>query len=242
MTVRTQFALVGVLVGLAACNEPLAPDPMDLDDLLGEVAQLEAFAAVGAYPLPSIGTALEGCAFIASSQSFVCQISNAGVTMTRSFQLLDASDTPQSAFDPATTAAIRTTIDMTGTTGAGTAFPSSILHHNEQTVSGLLTTTRTVSGESSTRFIRTSSAGADTLTTSTTVDFTVPRRTNSLERIYPTGTVATTASGAGLPAAQMSVTTTFNGTSTATLAVSFGVFSQTCTLDLDEPDATPTCG
>ena len=222
---------------MAACNDTAAPEPVRLDDVLADAASVEGYASAGtvaggAPMLPSHGVSAGSCTFTAASQSFVCPtVTRGNMTVSRSFQLLDASNTPQSAFDPATTAAVKTIVDMSGTT-TGERFTSSIQHHSEQTVGGLLGNTRSVDGTSTSRFIMVSGTATDTMNTSTTTHLTMPRPSQSTQRVYPTGTVTTVMSRSGIRGSAMTMTTTFNGTSIATLTTTVGGVSRTCTIDL----------
>ena len=234
------FFVIFAAASSAACNDGTAPEPVRLDDVLAEVAAVETYAAAGtvlggAPTLPAYGVSAATCTFTAASESFVCPpVTHGGITIARSFQLLDASNDPLSAFDAATVAAVRTSVAMSGTTGgAGTTV--AIESHSEQTVGGLLGNTRTVNGASTMRSIRTTSLGTDTLTADMTTDLTLPRPASAAQRVYPTGTVAAVMSGSSLLGGTMSMTTTFNGTSTATLTMSFGDTTHTCTIDLVEP-------
>ncbi len=244
MTVRRVIRLLAA-GSIAACNESTAPDPVELDDVLAEVTTVEAYttglaSTFGAPSLPShrIPTG-SGCDFVAASQRFVCPpITSSGMTVNRSFQLLDVSETPQSAFDPATTAAVKTVTDLAGIhiVGPGT---TDVRHHSEQTVAGLLESTWAIEGEASTRYIHASTTGTDTLLVATITDLTLPRSTT--QRIYPSGTISTDLSSSAFPGGVISMTTTFNGTSTVSLVFDFDGVTQNCTWNLDQPSQPPTC-
>jgi len=248
-SMRTRaLALAAAAATLAACSDSTAPEPATLDGVLGDVAAIEEYAAMGALAggapgLPSHGAAWDSCTYTASSQSFVCApVTSGGMTMTRSFQLLNAAGTPQSAFNPATINAVRTTLDVSGSLQGSSQISMAMEHHSEQTVGGLLGATRSVNGQSSTRTILVSGASTDTLHTTTTTALTLPRPTSAAQRVYPTGTVTTVMTGGGAMGAGVSMTTTFNGTSTATISMSLGGgLTSTCTVNLDVTSQRPIC-
>lgn len=246
MSSRHAFALVVAAAALAACSDPTTPDPTHLDEVLGQVAEVETYSAMGAVAagVPMMSShhgAASACAFTAATATFVCPpFTHNGMTMQRSYQLLDAAGTPQTAFDPATTAAVRAVIDVSGTpmNGPGGGVTLHVTHHSDQTVGGLLTTTRTVSGTSTTEYEFTDSDGSFTVTSLSETNLTLPP-TGTVNG-YPTGTITyeMTNSDGG---SAMTMTTTFNGTSIATLTQTFAGVTRTCTIDLAKPAQAPVC-
>jgi hypothetical protein len=182
-----------------------------------------------------------GCGYDAGSQKFVCGPNSLpnGLVETHSYQFLDASNTPQSAFDSLTTASIHFTSSLTGTTTG--RHGSKIDDQHDLTVSGLagVETSRTWNGTGT-------SAHQDSLghalivtnvnTSITNVVIPVSRSSNP----YPlSGTIAThtTVSG-GLMPIDETVSLTFNGTRYATLTLN-GV---TYTVDLGRLPRFPVSG
>src|SRR2546428_1209828 len=99
------------------------------------------------------------------------------MTTSWSYQLLDATDTPQAAYNATTTAALRTVSDLSGILSPpGSPLTSSLSAHGDQTISGLLTGTHTVNGTGNSSFIITSSGPTTTVTsTSTITDLVLPQ-------------------------------------------------------------------
>src|SRR5215510_12618489 len=86
--------------------------------------------------------AADTCPYDVSTRRFVCptMTTSNGLTMTRSFQLLDVSGVPQSAFSPTETRAIRAVADLNGTVDSTSSTPPYTLKvssHREHTLSGL---------------------------------------------------------------------------------------------------------
>lgn len=243
---RRARALALVLAAaVAACSDSTGPDLVNLDDVLTEVSDVEGYSTMGATlggapMMPSHTSAPGPCNFVAASQSFVCPpVTHGGMTMNRSYQLLDASNSPMSAFNPATTAAVKTIMDMSGAPTMPAGVTATITHHSEQTVGGLLTGTRTLTGTATSRYIVTTDAQVDTMNTTTATNLTLPTRASGSR--YPSGTVTTQMSSSIRPGTGITVTTTFNGTSTATMTMTVAGVTQTCTLNLEQR-TPPVCG
>jgi hypothetical protein len=181
------------------------------------------------------------CAYAAESQSFVCPpTTRGGLTITRSFTLLDASGAPQSQFDPSTTAAVRTNTRVVGrlTTGLVTTTIDDV---RELTLSGLRSGTHVLNGSSTTIVVDSSSTGGlpalKSTVTTTITDLVLPSPT--AENAWPTsGTVAVDAlvelgSRRVLPATHTVIT--FNGTSEAAVAITTGGSTSQCIVNLARP-------
>jgi hypothetical protein len=235
---------------LAACGESTGPKvpEVTVDSLLADIGQAMEFGAaastLGGVVAPSVTMpSAATCPYDNSNQRFVCPATTAnGLTLTMYFQLFDASNTPQSAFSPTTTAAIRTVTDVSGTVSSPSGAPPStttVTGHSDQTLSGLLGATHTLNGTGN----MTATMDADLVTLSFTITQTItnlvlPERGSANQ--YPqSGTIALDiASDADFDA---HVTMTFNGTSTVTIVMTSGGTTQTCTLDLKNPQAGPAC-
>jgi hypothetical protein len=245
MSVRA-FALVSVAGIVTACNEPSAPQPRDLAQVLDEVSILGVYTSdlvdyFGGALLPPHTTSASACPFDAQSQGFVCApITSGGITFQRSYQLLDGSGAPQAAFDAASTAAVRTTTEVTGTRamGGGTM---DVVHHAEQTIGGLLATAWSIEREATTRLINTFDSETDTSHTTTAVDLTLPRPTPAVQVTYPTGTITSVLTASYIVGDTFSMATTFNGTTTATIVLGVGGVTQTCTINLAQRTAPLVC-
>src|SRR5690349_19686466 len=124
---HSHVALALALATLSACGSDSSTgpnaQPVTLDQALAElstpaVSSMAAALAAGTPELPAL--AASRCAYQAASQSFACTpIVASGVTVTQSFTLLDGSGAPQSAFDKATTSAVRAKTSVAGTVQEG---------------------------------------------------------------------------------------------------------------------------
>jgi len=188
--------------------------------------------------------AADTCPYDVSTRRFVCptMTTSNGLTMTRSFQLLDVSGVPQSAFSPTETRAIRAVADLNGTVDSTSSTPPYTLKvssHREHTLSGLPGGTHTLSGIRSTT-VNDSLNGsvAYSVTMVETTGLALPKR--GMGSSYPeSGTLMSKLeSTLGL---DISVTVTFNGTSVVTKTTRVNGETETCTVDLKSPAARPVC-
>ena len=162
-----------------------------------------------------------GCSFDAGSQSFVCGPNTLpnGLVETHSYQFLDASNAPQSAFDSLTTASIHFTSKLSGTT---TGHYSKVDDQHDLTVSGLagVETSRTWNGTGTSA--HEDSLGHARIKThvSTSVSNVVlpVSRTNNPYPLSGTITTHTVVSG-GLMPIDETVSIAFDGTRYATLTI-----------------------
>lgn len=245
-TFRALACLFLAAMTVSACADTTAPETDSLDEVLAQVAEVETYAGMGAAAsgvpvLSSRHTTASSCTFTAASSSFSCPtITHNGMTLARAYQLLDGADNPQSAYDPATTASVRTIIDLSGapTNQPGGGVTLEVSHHSDHTVGGLLTTTRTLGGTASTAYTFTDADGSFTLTASSETSLTLPP--SGTVNGFPTGTISyeITSSEGGSPVV---VTATFDGTSTAMLTHTFDGVTRTCTMNLATPGQAPVC-
>ena len=247
-------SLVVACAILAACGDSTAPTPKltAVDSLLLEVsaglspaATAATFAGGGGTVASSSIPSAASCPFNSSNQRFECPSTTAnGLTFTFSYQLLDGSSRPQSAFNATTTAAIRMMSDMSGTTPLSGAASGTVAltGHDDQTLSGLLTTTRTLNGTGNSTATIVSNGTTVTVTTaSTTTNLVLPAPGSSNQ--YPrSGTIAMDiTSAAGGVSSTSHITITFNGTSTMTMVMTAGGTTQTCTFDMANSSVEPSC-
>ena len=95
-----------------------------------------AFSALPA-PLPRFGPWSDDCTFDSASSRFTCpELTHAGFTHTRSYQLLDGNGTPQSSYDATATASANFTGSTSGS-AARNGFSATFSRQRTFTVSGL---------------------------------------------------------------------------------------------------------
>ena len=241
---------------LGACSSdsgtgPSARQPTDLATVLREMTlpsiSSVSSALVGvAVPTPNPVTPAN-CPYSAAAQSFQCPtVVAGGLTITQSYTLLDAASRAQTAFDPATTAAVRMKTSMTGTISAD-GNNIKVDQTQEMTLSGLLTSTHVMNGTSTMKMNGTVVASGSASPISTTMTMTMSNL------VMPTGAAgAASYPLSGTITNDMVITAnagisisartemTFNGTSKVSVVTTIGGMTQRCTVDLSSP--TPTCG
>jgi hypothetical protein len=249
---RALPAILAMAVVVSACGAdsstgPDANQPATLDQALTAFANPAIAAANTAFfdagaAAPGLG--LSRCSYAAASQSFVCNPFSAnGVSINQSFTLLSSSGTPQSAFDAATTDAIKARTTMAGTLAEnGTSL--SVDGQQDLTLSGLIAGPHTLNGSSTTKLkgiiadIFGSSALDATLSTSIT-NLVVPNKTAAGAQPWPSsGTIVVessgTVGGAAIPTIRISMD--FSGTSTVNVSRTGPGGTQTCKMDLAKAD------
>jgi hypothetical protein len=251
------LALLGA-TALCACagdttTQPVTAAPADLSQLMGQMTfapYTAAAASVAGVTVPGItNQAPAACPYSTVSQIFVCTpLTTNGLTIDESFALYDASGTVQSGFNPVSTASIwtNTTVDGSESTAAGVV---NIKAQQTLTLSGLLTTTHTLNGTSTT--LLTGSLTVDDVTqpvtstlTQTIANVVVPNAIVSGGSYPLSGSVTmdgSTTLGTGLPPAVIHSVITFNGTSKATMTLVVAGLTEHCILDLSGSTA-PVCG
>jgi hypothetical protein len=248
-----RFAPVALAALLVACGDSTAPAPPAVDNLIQAADAAQGLGAAGVTLgggiAPPAASHASGCAFNAASQSFVCPgRTNESVTFQRSFQLLDASGAPQSAYNPATTAAVRTITDLAGTRSvsnpSGSGLAVAFEHHSDHTLSGLLTGTHTLNGSSSGETTVTPTGGSSYVITAaqTIDDLVLPKRGES--QFPQSGTISTTVTTPGLLGIGTHTSTVlmaFDGTSVVALTITSGSVTASCTIDLAVRGAFPVC-
>ena len=246
-------ALATTVVFAGACSDsstgPAPLQPADLSQVLAEL-QPSSLAAlnsqISAAPVAGLSAPVpSSCSYDAASKSFVCpNVSVTGVTVTRSFTLLDASGNPQSQFDQATTAAVNLKTTFAGTVVSG-GTTLAIDQQQDATVSGLLTGVHTLDGTSLGHVKGTVANGTITTPIASTIATTInslvlPQASTGPGRFPASGTVAvnTSTTIGALPTVTQSATIAFNGTSKATVTVTANGHTTTCTVDLSAQSAT----
>ena len=205
----------------AACSADSSTGPrapVTLDQALSELSTPALSAAAASFDAsgPAIpALAASRCAYQTSSQSFTCTpvIAN-GVTVTQAFTLFDGAGAKQSAFDQATTSAVRANTSVAGTFQQG-AEQFTVDGQQELTLSGLREAIHTLDG---TTTVHVTSTGG-TLPYETTVTTTItglklqPPTADGTHPWPKAGTIVlenSTAVGGTLPF-ETTVTTTITG-------------------------------
>jgi hypothetical protein len=248
--------LTATLVALAACGDQstgphtIAPTPVDVSALVTSATNASyngvarSLVLLPAFVTSPINTA--ACPYSSKDQAFVCTpIVRNGITAKTSYQLLDSGGHPLSSADALTLASIRVVTDVDGTTSlvsttTGTISSTTIHSHADNTLSGLLTDKRVLNGVTTERDTLSSvfSGLATQLSisaTTTVAKLDIPQTAGAFPA---TGTITSDAStteslGGSTPFTSNShAVITFNGTSSVTITLAVGSFSQHCTLDL----------
>jgi hypothetical protein len=249
---RALPAVLAMAVLISACGAdsstgPDANQPATLDQALTAFSNPAIAAANSAFfdagaAAPGLG--LGRCPYAAASQSFVCTPFSAdGVAINQSFTLLSAAGVPQSAFDAATTDAIKARTTMAGTLNAnGTSLD--VDGQQDMTLSGLISGPRTLNGGSTTRLegIIADIFGSSTLDatlTTTITSLVIPNKSADGTQPWPSsGTIVVestgTVGGAAIPSIRISMQ--FSGTSTVNVARTTNGATQNCTMDLTKVD------
>lgn len=251
-----------VLVGIAlaaACSSGTEPgsgslDPNALISEMSSSATQSAAASMSGTAMPSLPTpTAAGCVYTASSQSFVCQtVSLNGMTMSMSYMLYDAAGHAVSIPDPVTVDAIRTIMDMSGTTtpmGTMMSGPITMTRHQDQTMSGLLSGNRVINGTASGTTSSVLTVNGSSITTSTTdADTTlnmVPPAPGSSTHYPQSGTqiMVMTSSSPAIPTGPvtMRMVMTIHPDGTMTAQMTTGGVVRTCTMNLASPTTPPSC-
>ena len=231
---------------IASCNESTAPviDP-ELDTALDELAAAEALAGpglamAGAMPTPASSGPVV-CPYNSGNKRFECpSITIEGMTMTRYYQLLDAGGAAQPSFN-ANVVAIRNVMDVTGTRTLTGTTPATMqmTSHEESTLSGLKSETKTLTGNGTSTSTVTFAQGSTSSTMTRTTNLSLPKPGPDA---YPTGTTVMNMTVVGSPSPALTITMTFDGTSKVKMTSTAGGNPlQTCIFDLKTPQTQPVC-
>ncbi len=154
-----RFASVALsALALGSCTDGTGPSAnAALSAVLAQFVGAEPFFAIGLERAnaPEVGPTgnLPGCLLNSSSTTFVCpEITTNGISVTRTYQLLDASALPVAAFAVSTVAAIRITSNASGTINTPASFSSlavvtAFTTVGEHIYSGFLSGPREINGE-----------------------------------------------------------------------------------------------
>jgi hypothetical protein len=252
---RRRFSAILVVAAAVACGGdstgPTSYPPATLNQALAELS-IPALAAGGA-SFVDLGTATAPsldpttCPYSAAVQSFVCTpISESGITVNQSFTLLSGSGAKQSAFDAASTNAVRANTTITGTlVEQGTSL--NVNGQQELTLSGLVSGPHVLNGSSSITVAGTVDDGTATYPVNITVatsiaNLVLPANEAGSAQVWPSsGTITVDVNGSIGPVSvsQARTVIAFSGTSTVTVTVSGGGLSKSCKVDLAK--AAPEC-
>jgi hypothetical protein len=247
---RPLSVLVLAIVAGACGSDSTGPSnypPATLDQALAELS-IPALSAVGnSFSEVDATPTLDPtkCPYSAAVQSFVCtSISESGITIDHSYTLLGASGAKQSAFDPASTAAVRANTTVAGTlVEQGTTL--TIDGQQELTLSGLIAGPHALNGTSTISLAGTVEDETSTYPIDITVATTIANLVlppNGTAQSWPSSgkiTVDVNGSIGPLTVSAARTTITFNGTSTVDVTMTGGGLSQSCKVDLAV--AAPVC-
>lgn len=241
---------------VAGCSGDSTEPIVDVDAALTQMATsgistystAAATASIGGISLPAPSSSASSCSYNSGLQFFVCApVTASGLTFSRQFQLLDAAGAPLATANPLLVAAIRSVIDVEGTTtqGAGaSAVTVAIDRHEDATLSGIQSVNRVLNGSATQAVTITgSSFGITGSETSATTNLQLP---SSPEQKYPLGgtiSAAGTVTTSGVTSSTQTYTRqiAFDGTSIMTVTMTAGTSTTVCKVNLASPGAAPTC-
>lgn len=251
---RRRLSAIVLAAAAVACGGdstgPTSYPPATLNQALAELS-IPALSAGGASYV-DIGAAPSSldpakCPYSASVQSFVCTpISESGITVNSSFTLLTGSGAKQSAFDAASTNAVRANTSVAGTlVEQGTTL--NVNGQQELTLSGLVSGPHVLNGTSTITVAGTVADESTTYPINVTVatsiaNLVLPANEAGSSQIWPSsGTLTVDVNGSIGPisVSQARTVITFTGTSTVNVTVSGGGLSKSCKVDLAV--AAPEC-
>jgi hypothetical protein len=212
-------------------------------------AAASASTSGGMMTSPSIPAAnTSNCPYNPATSFFVCApVTSNGVSFSRSFQLLDSQGKPLSTPSPLLVAAIRSVIDLDGTITppqGSQSVTTQITRHEDATLSGIQSASRTLNGNATQRLAMSGSGFAFTSNdTSATANLLLP---SSPDQRYPLGGTITTnrtvtTSGVTTTSVHQSEEIAFDGTSIMTVKITVGANVRTCKVNLATPGVAPTC-
>ena len=247
-------SVVASTIALAGCHSTDATGPssgntLDLGPLIVEMGvgsgNVAGSLGVGGAAIPTMVPLVpSSCQYSAAVQGFTCAtLTSNGITFNATFFLLDASGHSQSQPDASTTAAFRTVADKSGTIKldqAGSSGTMTLVSHQDQTLSGLLTGAHVLNGTTTTHTDLTLTAPYATHAVmdskAVSANVTLPKPGDSDH--WPTSGTITTDATSTTQFASQSVTgtthsvLTFNGSSTVTI---------TSTISSDGSSFTTNC-
>lgn len=239
-----------VACGGDSATAPTSYPPATLDQALAELS-IPALSA-GDNSFVDLGAAAPSldptrCAYSATVQSFVCTpISESGITINQSFTLLTSSGAKQSAFDAATTDAVRANTTVAGTlVEQGTSL--NLSGQQQITLSGLVSGPHVLNGTSTLTAAGTVVDGTTSYPVNITVatsiaNLVLPAHESTSSQLWPSsGSVTVDVNGSIGPVSVSQARTiiTFNGTSTVNVTMTGGGVTKSCKVDLTK--AAPEC-
>jgi hypothetical protein len=239
-----------VACGGDSATAPTSYPPATLDQALAELS-IPALSA-GDNSFVDLGAAAPSldptrCAYSATVQSFVCTpISESGITINQSFTLLTASGAKQSAFDAATTDAVRANTTVAGTlVEQGTSL--NLSGQQQITLSGLVSGPHVLNGTSTLTAAGTVVDGTTSYPVNITVatsiaNLVLPAHESTSSQLWPSsGSVTVDVNGSIGPVSvsQARTVITFSGTSTVNVTMTGGGVTKSCKVDLTK--AAPEC-
>jgi len=252
---RRRLSALTIAAAVVACGgdsstNPTSYPPATLNQALAELS-IPALSAGGASFLgvDAAAPALDvtSCPYSATVQSFVCTpISESGLTVEQSFTLLTGAGAKQSAFDAATTDAVRANTTVDGTlVEQGTTLDLS--GQQQLTLSGLVSGPHVLNGTSSITaagtVVEESSTYPVDITVSTSIaNLVLPVNETGSSQVWPSsGSITVDVNGSIGPVSVSQARTKieFSGTSTVTVTVSGGGVSKSCKVDLAQE--APEC-
>jgi hypothetical protein len=243
---RRRLSAISFVAAAVACGgDSTGPSypPATLNQALAELS-IPALGA-GGPSFVDVGTGAPSldptkCPYSAAVQSFVCApLSESGLTINQSFTLLSGSGAKQSAFDPASTNAVRANLTVAGTlVEQGTSL--NVNGQQELTLSGLVSGPHVLNGTSTLTVAGTVNDGTATypvnITVATSVaNLVLPAHEGGSAPVWPSsGTLTVDVNGSIGPLAvsQARTVITFSGTSTVNVTMSGGGLSKSCKVDL----------
>jgi hypothetical protein len=248
---RTAISIAAMAAVAGACGSDSPTQPatqqITLTQALAELslpALNTARATFGGVTEATPALTAARCPYNSAAQSFVCStVNSGGLTIDQSFTLLTSGGASQSAFDAATTDAVKA---VTAIGGSYTASGITYTADGDQvlTLSGLQGSTHSIDGTGS--ITVTADDGTNpplTLTLTETIAALKIPAASSSATVWPSSGTITLTSVADLGGGTTSTTTvtmTFNGTSTVHVVVVSDGATSTCDVDFASPN--PSCG
>lgn len=225
---------------------------MSSSGIAGFSATAGASTGMNGLAAPSMpgGGSSSSCSYNTGTTFFVCAPFTAnGLTITRSFQLRDASGAALSTPNPLLLASVRSIIDVTGTIAPsnGNQITTEITRHEDATLSGIMSANRVLNGNSTQRLAFTGQSFTFVSNdTSATTNLQLPA---TVAQKYPLGgTIVTdrtvTSSGVTATTHHQHEEISFDGSSIMTVKITIGTsstVSTTCKVNLASPATPPVC-
>jgi hypothetical protein len=219
--------------------------PADLTAALNEMSLPSLGAAansIGGAPViaPLSAPAPSSCTYGGSATGYVCpDITVGGMTISRSFTLLDLAGASMPSYDKATTDGVRSVLSAVGTiTSGGTTL--NVNQQQQMTLSGLLSGVHKLNGFANTtvkQFLGSGASAVETMSSMqnlTVTNVVLPSSAPGASPYPASGTLAMDgATTLGIiPTVASRLVLTFNGTRSVPVSITVGGVTRQCTLDL----------